>query len=58
MTYAEIVARLDEFDPECTVRANQKGGGFWTAVKELRAFLIAERLTPKASGRCNSFPTN
>ena len=29
--YDEIIARLDEFDPESMVRANGKDGGFWTA---------------------------
>jgi hypothetical protein len=49
MTHDEIISRLDEFDPECSVRANRKGGGFWTAsVKELQAFLADGTIDPES----------
>ena len=57
MTYNQIVALLDERDPQCPVRAIQAGGGFWLAtVKELREYLKGGMIDPQTIESLEFFP--
>ena len=48
MTYEDIIARLDEHDPQCVVQADLTVGGFWSAtVRELRAYLANGMIDPE-----------
>jgi len=57
MTYDEIIAQLDEHDPECPLRANGTSGGFWAVrVKDLRAYLAGGTIDPKQIASLEFFP--
>jgi hypothetical protein len=57
VTYDEIIAQLDEHDPECPERANGTSGGFWSLrVKDLREYLVAGTIDPGQIESLEFFP--
>ena len=57
MTVDEIIALLDEHDPESRVRANGASGGFWLAtIKELKQYLASGTIDPQSIESLEFFP--
>ena len=57
VTVDEIIAFLEEHDPESRVRANGAGGGFWLAtVNELKQYLASGTIDPQSIESLEFFP--
>ena len=57
ITVDEIIAFLEEHDPESRVRANGAGGGFWLAtVNELKQYLASGTIDPQSIESLEFFP--